>query len=318
MINNEPLDIVIAEDEKVISSSIEQIIKSNFADIRVTICADGLTAWHAVSQLKPAILITDIAMPGMDGIDLTMSVKENTQTCDTYVVVITALHNSSQLVRAFEAGADDYVPKPFNREELYSRIKSALRIVSMQQQLRKDNRVLAEQSEQLEQDFQEILKLGVGFVSARLPEAGDMVGRISKMTVWAAKQYGGLEHREIREIEVAAHMCLAGKLFLPDAMLRNPVTVDGRPFNDLMCQIPITAERVMQSSESFKSVGRILKHVFENLDGTGFPDRLMGWQIPIGSRIIRVMHDFEEFRIRGKLSIPDALDAINKIGRAHV
>ncbi|MBI5326523.1 MAG: hypothetical protein HZB41_14825, partial [Ignavibacteriae bacterium] len=99
----------------------------------------------------------------------------------------------------------------------------------------------------------------------------------------------------------AALLSYTGKVFLPDTMLKTPVLVDGVPANNLMYQVPVFAHEILSSARILKQAAKILYHLHENFDGTGIPEHIKSWQIPVASRIIRVALDYEELRTFRKI-----------------
>lgn len=95
----------------------------------VELAPDGLTALASIQEREPDLLVLDLVMPGMTGIDVCRSVKRNPFTARIPVLMLTARGDVSDKVEAFEAGADDYLAKPFDPRELRARIVALLRIV---------------------------------------------------------------------------------------------------------------------------------------------------------------------------------------------
>jgi response regulator RpfG family c-di-GMP phosphodiesterase len=123
-----------------------------------------------------------------------------------------------------------------------------------------------------------------------------MLKRVADSSVWIDKSYGDEDKDQIRDIEIASFLSQAGRIFLPDSMLKTPVLTNGLPTDPLMCQVPVSGKEIISSVRRLKNVGDIILHIYENFDGSGIPDRLKSWQIPFASRIIRVALDYEELR----------------------
>ena len=95
----------------------------------------GEQALARCEQRTPDIVLLDMRMPGMDGFEVCARLKQNPRTADTPVIFLTAAHEREMLVRAFEAGAVDYVTKPFVAEELLARVKTHLELKSARDRL---------------------------------------------------------------------------------------------------------------------------------------------------------------------------------------
>jgi PleD family two-component response regulator len=95
----------------------------------VNLAPDGLSALASIQEREPDLLVLDLVMPGMSGIDVCRAVKRNPFTARIPVLMLTAQGDIDSKVAGFEAGADDYLPKPFDARELRSRVVALLRLV---------------------------------------------------------------------------------------------------------------------------------------------------------------------------------------------
>jgi DNA-binding response OmpR family regulator len=101
----------------------------------VTTC-DGSEAWAALqSEDAPRLAILDWMMPGMDGIEICRKVREKEDGEAIYIILLTALADKYNIVTGLDAGADDYLTKPFNKDELHSRIRVGERVLALQTSL---------------------------------------------------------------------------------------------------------------------------------------------------------------------------------------
>lgn len=126
------MKILIAEDDFVSRLLVKKAVTKIGHEAIVT--ENGAEAWEAFQKLKPDMVISDWMMPEMDGIELCKRIRGFKQLTYTYVILLTAKDKTTDLVEVFEAGADDYIIKPFKPDELRSRIKSGGRISSLQNQ----------------------------------------------------------------------------------------------------------------------------------------------------------------------------------------
>lgn len=95
----------------------------------VNLAPDGLSALAAIEEREPDLLVLDLVMPGMSGIDVARAIKRNPFTARIPVLMLTARSNVENKMEAFEAGADDYLAKPFDPRELRARVVALLRLV---------------------------------------------------------------------------------------------------------------------------------------------------------------------------------------------
>ncbi|MEH0020293.1 MAG: response regulator [Desulfobacter sp.] len=124
------MKILIAEDDYVSRLLVRKAVMKIGHEAVVT--ENGREAWEAFQAGKPDIVITDWMMPEMDGIELCKRIRASKEEIYTYVILLTAKDKTTDLVEVFDAGADDYIIKPFKPDELRSRIKSGERIATLE------------------------------------------------------------------------------------------------------------------------------------------------------------------------------------------
>jgi diguanylate cyclase (GGDEF)-like protein len=123
--------ILIAEDDLVSSRVLAATLRKWGHEVVTTV--NGLEAWTALQMPDPPQLaILDWMMPGIEGPEICRRVRGKSETAHIYLILLTALQNKEQMVEGLEAGADDYVSKPFDRHELLARVKVGERIVGLQ------------------------------------------------------------------------------------------------------------------------------------------------------------------------------------------
>jgi DNA-binding response OmpR family regulator len=123
--------ILIAEDDLVSRKMLEATLARWGYEVVIT--SDGEAAWQALQQPDaPGIAILDWMMPGLDGVEVCRRLRARTTEDPTYVILLTAKGNTADVVSGLQAGADDYVVKPFDREELRARLQAGIRIVTLQ------------------------------------------------------------------------------------------------------------------------------------------------------------------------------------------
>lgn len=129
------MEILIAEDDAVSRKTLESFLKKWGHEVAVV--KDGEQAWRAlISDRAPRLAILDWMMPGMDGIDLCRAVRQRGSDPYTYILLLTARSQKQDIVEGIEAGADDYLAKPFAPQELRVRIRAGIRVVELQEKLR--------------------------------------------------------------------------------------------------------------------------------------------------------------------------------------
>lgn len=129
-----PMKVLAAEDNPVFQSMLRTMLTKWGYD--VTIARDGVEAWQALQSIDhPRLAILDWMMPGMDGVEVCRRVRAAGREPYTYLLLLTARTESQDLVEGMDAGADDYLTKPFNANELRVRLRAGRRILELQEEL---------------------------------------------------------------------------------------------------------------------------------------------------------------------------------------
>ncbi|HJU65093.1 MAG TPA: response regulator, partial [Gemmatimonadaceae bacterium] len=119
--------VLCVDDNEDMRLMVREVLASAGHD--VNLAPDGLSALASIQEREPDLLVLDLVMPGMSGIDVCRAVKRNPFTARIPVLMLTAQSDIDSKVQGFEAGADDYLPKPFDPRELRSRVVALLRLV---------------------------------------------------------------------------------------------------------------------------------------------------------------------------------------------
>ncbi|MFP4054217.1 MAG: diguanylate cyclase [Phycisphaerae bacterium] len=127
--------VLIAEDEPVSRRLLEGTLSRWGYDVLVA--CDGDQAWESFTREPdpPRLAIFDWMMPGMDGIELCRQIRKEARDEYTYIILLTAKNRKENLIQGLDAGADDYITKPFDSDELEVRIRAARRIIDLQAKL---------------------------------------------------------------------------------------------------------------------------------------------------------------------------------------
>ena len=126
--------ILLAEDDRIPLEALKSLLTKWGHD--VVACSNGLEAWQILQRDDaPTMAILDWVMPGLEGVDICRKVRELPRNEQTYLILLTGKGSEKDIVTGLEAGADDYVVKPFNREELWARVREGVRFVEIQQKL---------------------------------------------------------------------------------------------------------------------------------------------------------------------------------------
>ncbi len=128
------MKVLIAEDDPVFRRMLESaLVKWGY---EVVMASNGIEAWHAFEgEDAPLLAILDWIMPGLDGVEVCRKVRAKQTPVPPYLILLTARGRSEDIVAGLGAGADDYLTKPFAREELRARVEVGGRVVELQHHL---------------------------------------------------------------------------------------------------------------------------------------------------------------------------------------
>ena len=135
------MKILVADDDPINRRMLEAFLVRG--DDEVILARDGLQAWNILLQIDaPKLAILDWSMPGMDGTQICRELRQQKEKAYVYVIMLTAMSEEAEVVVGLNAGADDYLTKPFKGEELKARLRTGKRILALQEQLLSANEAL--------------------------------------------------------------------------------------------------------------------------------------------------------------------------------
>ena len=255
-----------------------ELIEACLADVdcHVRTAADGPSALQAIQASPPDLVLLDVQMPGIDGYEVCRRIKSSARSRLLPVVMITSLDRTADRVRALESGADDYMTKPVDRIELVARVRSALRLKTVYDSL--------DSAEQVIFALAAAVEAKDPFTEAHTQRVAETARKIGcRMGLGAsdldALYRGGLIHD-------------IGKIGVPDAILLKPGPLDAHQLAT-MRQHPVIGETIVAPLRSSAGLLPIIRNHHERYDGTGYPDRLGGSNIPRLARIVAVCDAFD-------------------------
>jgi DNA-binding response OmpR family regulator len=163
--------VLIAEDDAV-SRRILQRAVERFGHHCLSV-TDGAEAWQAYQDAPFDVVISDWVMPRLDGIELCALIRANPGPCYTYVILLSVLSDRGHFLKGMQAGADDYLTKPLDAEEMQARLAAAERVTTLHRQLANQNTRLETLLHEQEQ------------LSATLAETAEARGRLEGVTLVA-------------------------------------------------------------------------------------------------------------------------------------
>ena len=271
------MKILIVEDELVSQKKMDKLVQSLGHETLVAM--DGVAAWKIWRDERPRIVITDWMLPQMDGLELCAKIRSEEGEDYTYVIIVTAKDEVQDIIKGMDAGADDYIAKPFNKDELNVRIKAGERVINFQIQ---DIVIfaLAKMAESRDEDTGNHLER-VRYYSKRLAET----------ILDSPNPPPELDRLLIDNIFLTSVLHDIGKVGIPDYILLKPGRLDDGEFGVMKTHAEIgynTLNEALQKAPRAKYLqiaAEIARHHHEKYDRSGYPDGLKQDEIHIASRI---------------------------------
>ena len=245
---------------------------------RVATAQDGEEALAKVAAEAPDLILLDVIMPKLDGYEVCRLLKSDGRTILIPVVLITSLQATEERIKGIEAGADDFLSKPFNRQELLTRVRSLLK--------------LKRHTDELENAETVLFSLALS-VEAKDPYTTGHCDRLARYSVALGRRLGVAEEY-LKALHRGGILHDVGKIGIPDSILLKPgqLTQEERA---VMQAHPVIGERICAPLKSLRMVLPIIRHHHERWDGSGYPDGLAGEAIPLTARILQVVDLFDAF-----------------------
>jgi putative nucleotidyltransferase with HDIG domain len=260
------------------------------------ICHTAVNTPDALETLRKshvALVLSDIWMPGPDGIELLRRVK--ILEPDTAVVMVTAVSDRQSAVTAMRLGADDYLVKPYNLDEVLISVRRALErrrlILENKVYQRELENLVAQRTHELQQSHQATLDALIAALDLRDGGTGDHSQRVTEYALAIGRELG-VDTAQLNALRQGALLHDIGKIGVPDGILRKP----GRLTPDeqvLMRQHPRLGYQILQGVPFLGGALNIIYYHHERYDGTGYPDGLAGEEIPLGARIFAVVDAYD-------------------------
>ena len=270
--------ILIVDDSHIIRSIVEDGLSQ--AGFQVLTAVNGKDAIEMVRNEKPDLILSDIAMPVMDGLEFCKAVKSDESMKLSPFVVMSTSTEPSQMRRMLEIGAAAYIVKPFNIDQL---------VILVEKILSDHFLLLLKEKERLDVERNSMLSSITSLISAL--EARDSYTRghsedVSRI-VSGMVQLTGANDQDIESAVIGGKLHDIGKIGIRDSVLLKPAKLSNEEYNQIK-QHPVIGYSILKSIPSLSDVIEIVYHHHERFDGNGYPDRLKGSQIPLWARITAV------------------------------
>jgi len=266
--------VLVADDTESVRSLFRKLLLADGHD--VVSASDGAAALDAVQQHQPDVILLDVTMPRMDGLEVCRRLKADPATRLTPVVLVTGQADLSDRIRGIEAGADEFLSKPVHPHELRARVRSLTRM-----------KHLIDELDSAEAAFMTLALT----IEARDPSTNGHCERLAMFAVQLGRALG-LPPEDLEALHRGGYLHDVGKIGVPDSVLLKPGPLTTEEF-DLMKRHPDIGDSLCAPLQSLRRVRPIVRGHHERLDGSGYPEGLRGDEVPLLAQIVGVVDVYD-------------------------
>lgn len=265
------MKLLLADDNHFYRLALEATLRE--WGYEVVSVSDGAAALeHLRGDDAPKMAILDWMMPRADGLEVCRQVRALHRPEPTYVIMLTARGGKHNIVAALEEGADDFITKPFDREELQARLQVGRRIVELQ-------------------TSETVVYAFARAVEAKSPFTHGHSDRVAGFAL-ALGDRAGLTKADLQLLRKGALLHDIGKISIPDAILNKPGALTDAEY-ELIKQHPAQGVKMVEALQSLADAIPMIRWHHERLDGSGYPDGLRGDDIPPLVRMLSIADGYD-------------------------
>jgi putative two-component system response regulator len=266
--------VLVADDTESIRLLFRRLLTADGHD--VVLAEDGAQALDAVRRHHPDVILLDVAMPAIDGLEVCRRLKADPVTRLTPVVLVTGQTDLSDRIRGIEAGADEFLSKPVHPHELRARVRSLSRV-----------KHLIDALDSAEAAFMTLALT----IEARDPNTKGHCERLARHAVRLGRAIG-LGDEDLEALHRGGYLHDVGKVGIPDSVLLKPGPLTAEE-TQLMRQHPEIGDNLCAPLQSLRRVRPIVLCHHERVDGSGYPAGLRGDEVPLLAQVIGIVDVYD-------------------------
>ena len=283
--------VLVADDTESVRALFRKLLLAEGHDVIAV--QDGAEALDAIEKQHPDIVLLDVQMPRLDGLEVCRRLKSDPATRLTPVVLVTGQSDMSDRIKGIEAGADEFLTKPVHPHELRARVASLSRM-----------KHLIDALDSAEAAFMALALT----IEARDPNTNGHCERLAHHAVLLGRTLG-LTADDLNALHRGGYLHDVGKVGIPDAVLLKPGKLTAEEM-ELMRRHPEIGDTLCAPLQSLRHVRPIILGHHERLDGSGYPHGLKGDQVPVLAQIVGIVDVYDALTsrrpYRGALSPEEA------------
>jgi putative two-component system response regulator len=283
--------IVVAEDDGATRALLRVVLER--AGYRVRLVDNGIDALAEIMREPPDVALLDIGMPAMDGLEVTRRLRSEPVTALLPIILVTARGRLEDKVAGLDAGASDFITKPFEPAELLARVRSNQRLSSALTRL---------------ENTRDVLIALASAIDAKDPVTEHHCDRVAELAISLAGA-AGLSEEAVEAVGYGAVLHDVGKIGIAERVLMKPGELTDAERTEMQ-RHPVIGAEILRPLRLGGLIGPIVRGHHEWWDGSGYPDQLRGEAIPLGARIVSVADAYDAMTharpYRAALSLDEA------------
>ncbi|MBL8798862.1 MAG: protein kinase [Planctomycetia bacterium] len=313
--------VLVVDDEAGMRALVTMLLHAE--GLSCSEAANGIEALEILGGSRFDLVLLDVDMPGISGLEVLARLRDQVPIPHLKVMMMSGRVNTDEMAETLQAGADDYLTKPFSMVQLRSRVRAALRLKEAQDRSDALNKQLmalaAEQEKALHARDSDLFQARNALVLAlaKLVEHRDAeqhahLHRLQQYCRCLAEEAASqgpytaqLDAGFIQLLEACAPLHDIGKVALPEYILLKPGKLTAEERLIMQTHTTIGADTLAEVARQhgfaqafFQTAIDIVRHHHERWDGTGYPDRLVGEAIPLSARIVALADSYDALRSR--------------------
>lgn len=268
--------------------------------MRVSCLKSGEDAIRFLKENRPDLILLDIHMPGIDGFETLARIRAEEGTADIPVIFLTADDDQNTEAKCLEAGAMDFIKKPFVPEVMLLRVQNTVDLVrlkaSLADEVQKKTQKIIEQTERLERLSMQIVKALSGAIDAKDTYTNGHSTRVAEYSREIAKR-AGFSEEEQNDIFMMGLLHDIGKIGIPDAIINKPSALSEEEYSVIKTH-PIVGAAILKNITELPKLITGARWHHERYDGKGYPDGIAGEAIPKEAQIIAVADSYDAMSSR--------------------
>jgi len=269
-----PAAILIADDDEFSARFLKRLLSREGHNVSIVSNADDVL--NACAATPPDLVVIDLVAPRGHGFEICRKLKEQPSTRFIPIVIVTSQSDRQHRLAGIDAGADDFVTKPFDAMELDALIKSLVKLKRYTDELESEDAVL----------------LGLGAtIEARYPATQGHCERLASYASSLGRSLG-LDETDLNALERGGFLHDIGKIAVPDSVLLKDGKLD-QDESRVMREHPDVGDALCSGLRSLNNVRPIVRHHHERLDGSGYPDGLRSSAVPLLAQIVGIVDVYD-------------------------